>query len=171
MRTQQQIRDALGVAIQVGDIVTIQGAKILWPNFRGAKDQFNSEGDRNFNIHLTKQQTDELTADGWNVKCKAPRPDDEEQVERCTLKITVNMEGPKPPKIIGVGANTRKRNEYTKETVELVDAVEMRTCDISFVPYFWEVGDSIGVSAYLRTMYFELVEDELDEKWAELING
>lgn len=168
MATQQEIRDKLGVAIQVGDIITIENARILWPNFSGARDQYNAEGDRNFNIHLTRQEADEFARDGWNVKCKYPRPDEntDEQEERCVLKITVNF-GVKPPKIIGVGSKTRNRTEYHAGIAGLIDSAEIVTCDISFVPYFWDVNGNMGVSAYLRSMYFVLREDDLDEKWAE----
>lgn len=170
-RTPQQIRDALGVAIQVGDVITIPNARILWPNFSGAKDKYNAEGDRNFNLHLSKQQADELAADGWNVKCKFPRPEEntDEQEERCVLKIKVNF-GNKPPKIVGVGNRTRNRMEYHAGIAGLIDSAEIVTCDLSFVPHFYDFNDMLGVNAYLKTMYFELQEDELDLKWAEVVD-
>jgi hypothetical protein len=37
---------------------------------------------------------------------------------------------------------------------------------VSFVPYFWDIRDNVGVSAYLRTLYVEVVEDELELKWS-----
>src|SRR4051812_41172099 len=87
------------------DAATIENARILWPNFSGAKDKYNAEGDRNFNLHVTKEQAEDLSALGWNVKCKFPRPeeDTDQQEERCVLKIKVNF-GHKPPKIVGVGS-------------------------------------------------------------------
>lgn len=166
MKTQQEIRDALGVAVKVGDIVTVQNARILWPNFGGVKDKFNSEGDRNFNLELTEEEAERLAADGWNVKCKPSRPDDPESGERCVLKITVNFDGKKPPKVIGRGSLTRKETQYHGGIAGLIDAAEIVTADISFVAYFWEMPNgNIGLTAYLRTMYFILQEDELDLKW------
>jgi hypothetical protein len=44
----------------------------------------------------------------------------------------------------------------------------MLRCDVSIVPYFWDVNGNIGVSAYLSRLYFEIQEDYLDEKWAEI---
>lgn len=169
MATAQEIRDKLGCAIQVGDIITIENARILWPNFAGAADKYNAEGDRNFQLHLTRQQADELAADGWNVKCKFPRPEEntDEQEERCVLKITVKFTN-KPPKIVGVGSKSRSRTEFHEGIAGLIDSAEIVTCDLSFVPYFYQITeDNIGVSAYLRSMYFVMREDELDEKWAE----
>ena len=159
-----------GVNISRKDIITIEDAKIIWPNFTGAKDDFNSDGDRNFNIHLTKLQTDELTADGWNVKCKAPRPDDEEQVERCTLKITVKYVV-RPPRIKMVGDKTRNETMLTEGLVGVLDDADIKTCDLSFVPYFYNLfkgtpKETVGVAAYLRSMFVEIIEDELELKWA-----
>lgn len=166
--TQQQIRDKLGVAVNVGDVVTMSPADILWPNFSGAADKFNSEGDRNFNLRLTKQEADQLAADGWNVKCKLARPDDPDQdgEERCVLKVTVKFTN-KPPKIVMIGDKSKNRTDIHDGIAGLIDSAEIRTVDLSFVPYFWDVNGSIGMTAYLKTMYLVVVEDELDQKWAE----
>lgn len=157
-----------GCSIRRGDVITVPNARILWPNFSGAADKYNAEGDRNFNLHLTKEQADELARDGWNVKCKFPRPeeDTDQQEERCVLKITVNFSGPKPPQITGIGSRSRNRTEYHAGIAGLIDSAEIVECDLSFVPYFWDVQGNIGVTAYLRKMYFVIREDELDEKWA-----
>jgi hypothetical protein len=173
--TQQEIRDRLGCDISVGDVVTIQNAQILWPNFSGAADKYNSEGDRNFNLHLTRQQADELTRDGWNVKCKFPRPEEntDEQEERCVLKVTVKFRDRQgelkknPPQITMLGSRTRNRTMLGEDLVGLLDSSEIVEADLSMVPYFWETGTGIGVSAYLRKLYVVIREDELDEKWAE----
>lgn len=158
-----------GCSIRRGDVITIEDAKILWPNFSGAKDMYNAEGDRNFNLHLTKQQADELAADGWNVKCKLARPNDPDQdgEERCVLKVVVKFEV-KPPKIVMVGSKTRNRTELGADIAGLMDSAELQTMDLSFVPYFWELKNgNCGVSAYLKTLYCVVTEDELDQKWNE----
>lgn len=169
MSTPQEIRDKLGVNVQVGDVVTIQNTVILWPNFSGAADKYNAEGDRNFQLHLTKQQADELAADGWNVKCKFPRPEEntDEQEERCILKIVVKFKV-KPPKVVMIGNRSRNRTVLGEDTVGLLDSADILTTDISFVPHFYEITESnIGMNAYLKTLYVVIQEDELDEKWAE----
>lgn len=166
--TQQQIRDKLGVAVNVGDVVTMAPADILWPNFSGAADKFNSEGDRNFNLRLTKQEADQLAADGWNVKCKLARPEDPDQdgEERCVLKVTVKFTN-KPPKIFMIGDKSKNRTEILQVNAGLIDSADIKTVDLSFVPYFWDVNGGMGMTAYLKTMYMVIFEDELDQKWAE----
>jgi hypothetical protein len=157
-----------GCKIRRGDVVTIADAKIIWPNFAGDGEKgFDAEGDRNFNLHLTKQQADDLAADGWNVKCKPARPDDPDSEDRCVLKVKVSFKN-KPPRIISLGSLTRNRAEYTEQNVGLLDSADMLRCDVSIVPYFWDVNGNIGVSAYLSRLYFEIQEDYLDEKWAEI---
>lgn len=159
-----------GCKIGRSDVVTIEDARILWPNFSGAKDKYNAEGDRNFNLHLTKQQADDLSALGWNIKCKFPRPeeDTDQQEERCVLKINVKFDY-KPPRIVGVGSRSRNRTEYHAGIAGLIDSAEIVKCDISFVPHFYDFNGNIGVNAYLKTMYFILREDELDQKWADVV--
>lgn len=166
--TQKQIRDQLGVSVDVEDIITMENADILWPNFSGSADKFNSEGDRNFNLRLTKAEADDLAAQGWNVKCKLARPDDPDQdgEERCVLKITVKFSN-KPPKITMIGNKTKNRTQITEHTAGLVDSADIASVDLSFVPYFWKVNDGMGLTAYLKTMYVVVREDELDAKWAE----
>lgn len=150
-----------------GDVIIIEDAQLIWPNFRGVGSQFNSEGDRNFNVVLPKDKADALAADGWNVKCKLPRPEDEEQVERCVLKITVKFKV-RPPRILMIGNKSRNRTELTEDLVGLLDDADIKKVDLSFVPYFWELATgATGVTAYLKAMYVEIIEDDLALKWAE----
>lgn len=163
-----------GCNIKRSDIITIEDATIIWPHFSGDKDAFNSEGDLNFNIHLTKQQADELTADGWNVKCKVARPDDEDQVERCVLKVTVKY-GYKPPRVKMIGDRTRNETMLDEKLIGVLDSADIKTVDLSFVPYFYTMfpgkpNETDGVAAYLRTMFVEVIEDPLDLKWAKEVD-
>lgn len=157
-----------GVNIERGHVETVENAQILWPNFSGEKSDMNAEGDRNFNIWLTEEMNRKFGADGWNVKCKLPRPDDEEQIERCTLKISVKFKN-RPPRIKMIGDKTRTETILDESLVGLLDQADIKTVDLSFVPYFWEMKTgACGVTAYLKTMYVEVYEDELDLKWDDI---
>lgn len=161
-----------GCSIQRSDMITIENAQIIWPNFSGEKSDMNAEGDRNFNIVLTKEQADDLAKDGWNVKCKLPRTEDEDQIERCVLKISVKYKV-KPPRIIMVGDKSRNRTELTEALVGSLDSADIKQVDLKFVPYFWTMfagrpNEADGVTAYLKTMYVEIIEDDLAQKWNEL---
>jgi hypothetical protein len=167
----------LGIKIARGDVVVVQDddslrERILWPNFSGSKTPYNSEGDRNFNIHLTKKEADDLGAEGWNVKCKLPREDDEDQIERCVLKCKVGYKV-NPPRVKMIGDKSRNETLLTQENIGLLDDADIATVDLSFVPYFYTMFEGTpqetdGVAAYLKTMYVVVIEDELDMKWDEL---
>lgn len=164
-----------GCKIKRDDVVVIENARIIWPNFSGEKSDMNAEGDRNFNIWLTEEQNEFLTRDGWNTKCKLPRPEDEDQVERCTLKISVKFKI-KPPRIKMIGDKSRNETILGEDLVGLLDQADIKTVDLSFVPYFWTMfagkpNESDGVTAYLKTMYVEVLEDELDRKWDQIQHG
>lgn len=164
----------LGIKIARGDVVTVPDTdalreRILWPNFSGNKTPFNSEGDRNFNIHLTKKEADDLGAEGWNVKCKPPRPDDEDQVERCVLKCAVSFKV-RPPRVKMIGDKSRNETFLDETNIGLLDDADIATVDLSFTPYFYTMFEDTpqetdGVAAYLKTMYVVTIEDELDMKW------
>lgn len=166
----------LGIKIHKNEVISVEDASILWPNFSGEKrSAYDTPGDRNFNLHLSKELNDELTEAGWNTKCKPPRPDDEDQVERCTLKIKVNY-GFKPPRIKMIGDKTRNETILTSENVGALDDADIRTMDLSFVPFFWTMNEGTpqerdGVSAYLRSMFVEVIEDDLETKWARIQSG
>jgi hypothetical protein len=154
-----------GCNIARSDRITIEDAKLIWLNFSGNRTEYNAQGDRNFNIHLTEEQANALAADGWNVKCKPARKEDPDSEERCVLKVNVNFAF-KPPRVVMVGSVTRKETLLDEELIGLLDDADIKTCDVSFVPYFWDIRDNVGVSAYLRTLYVEVVEDELELKWS-----
>ena len=154
-----------GCRIGRNDRITIENAKLIWPNFSGERSEYNAAGDRNVNIHLTQEQANQLSADGWNVKCKPARKDDPDGEERCVLEVKVKYAF-KPPVVKTLGSITRQETVLDEELVGLLDDADIKTADITFVPYFWDVNGSVGVTAYLRRLYVELEEDELDLKWA-----
>ena len=154
-----------GCKIAKNDRITIENANIIWLNLSGNRTEYNAQGDRNFNIHLTQEQADQLAADGWNVKCKPARKEDPDSEDRCVLKVNVKF-AYKPPRVVMVGNVTRKETLLDEELIGLLDDAEINKVDLVFVPYFWDIRGEVGVSAYLKTMYVEVIEDELELKWS-----
>ena len=59
--------------------IVMEDARIIFRNFAGKETKFNREGSRNFCAVLDgKEEADELSAIGWNVKKLDPRDEDDE---------------------------------------------------------------------------------------------
>lgn len=143
--------------------LVIEGAKLIFRNFSGKADQYNREGDRNFNVIIDDGMlAQRLAEEGWNIKIRPPREEGDEPLYRMPVKVNFNSDF--PPKIWLV---TRKANTLlNEETVGNLDYAEIRNVDLIITPYFWEVNGKSGVKAYLKTMYVTLEEDVFAEKYA-----
>lgn len=152
-------------------IITIEDARILYPNFNGIEKEYNREGDRNFCVVIPDPRIAESMArDNYNVKVKEPyTPAGEEPEEGADgqpyVQVKVNFDR-RPPEIYLIGETSRKKTLLTDDTVGLLDSVEIVTCDVMISPYNWKPGK---VTAYLRKMYIVQREDALDLKWASLL--
>ena len=68
----------------------------------------------------------------------------------------------KPPRIIFISNQGRKRTVIDEDTVNLIDYTDIEKIDLTINPYEWEMENARGVKAYLKTMYITIREDELD---------
>lgn len=147
------------------DTLTIEGARILFkPNFAGAEEQFNREGDRYFNCELTEQQADELSAKGWNVKTWASKMDEDAETHYF-LKVKVSYKF-KPPRLVLI--TSQGRIPLDEETCEMLDWTEFEFIDVILSPSKYTVNGRSGISAYIKTGMFVVREDELEQKYSHL---
>lgn len=141
----------------------LQNARIIFRNFSGAEGKYNREGDRNFGVLLDAETANQLIADGWNVKyLKAREEGDEEQA---WLSVNVSFKN-RPANVVLI--NHRGRRNLTEETVGVLDWVDIAVVDMTINPYNWAVNGKTGISAYLKSIFVTIQEDELDIKYAEL---
>ena len=140
--------------------ITIEGARIIFRNFSGEPGRFNDAGNRNFCVIIDDELADDLKVDGWNVRYLKPREEDESP----TPYIKVNVKyGKYPPKIAVLSEHKKKM--FTESDVSKLDWMTFANVDLIISPYEY---DTNKFSAYLKTFYGTLLEDELDMKYASV---
>lgn len=131
--------------LQIDDI---DGRQIIFKNFEGRGDKFNREGDRNFSLRIDDENTaDALVKEGWNVRIKEGRDEDEGPFMRLPIKVKFTNYGP------NVYLRTGDRvNELNEESIACLDNIEIESVDMDIRPYDWDVNGRTGRTAYLQSM-------------------
>ena len=137
-------------------ILQIDDARIIYRNFEGRGSKYNREGDRNFAVVIDSQEVaDALAREGWNVKVKPPRDEDEEPFVYLPVKVKFNERGP------AVYLQTGKTlNKLDEESVRCLDKVRVASADLDVRPYDWEVNGKVGRTAYLQSI--KVIQDVVD---------
>lgn len=146
--------------------VLMEGVRLIFRNFTGEEGMFNRKGDRNFNVVLPSEELAlQMKADGWKVKYKEPRDEGDSGIY--ILPVAVSFKN-RPPRIVMVTSKGRVR--LPEELVEMLDYVDIASCDLIVNPYHWSIPSSgaSGVKAYLQSLYVTIVEDELEQKYADV---
>lgn len=153
----------MNVTIAPRGILQIDEARIVYRNFSGAASKFNREGDRNFAVVIPDQEiADELTNEGWNVKIKPPRDEDDSPFMYLPVKVKFNDRGPMV--YLKSGDNTVVLDE---ESVSILDDIDITNVDLDIRPYDWEVNGKTGRTAYLQSIH---VTQEVDRFASRIVN-
>lgn len=129
-------------------ILQIDDARIIFKNFEGRGDKFNREGDRNFSLLIEDPNTaDALIKEGWNVKIKPGRDEDEGDFMRLPVKVKFTDYGPNVYLVSG-----DRRVELDEESIACLDNIDIESVDMDLRPYDWDVNGRIGRTAYLQSM-------------------
>ena len=146
------------------NILQIDDARIIFKNFEGRGDKFNREGDRNFSLMIEDPNTaDALIAEGWNVKIKPGRDEDEEPFMRLPVKVKFTDYGPKVYLISG-----SRRVELDEESIACLDNIDIESVDMDLRPYDWEVNGRTGRTAYLQSMEVTQRIDRFAARYANI---
>ena len=129
-------------------ILQIDNARIIYRNFAGAASKFNREGDRNFAVVIPdKDIMDALVNEGWNVKSKPSRYEDEEDFMWLPVKVRFNDRG--PAVYLKTGDTV---NRLEEDSIGILDNIDILSVDLDIRPYDWEVNGKLGRSAYLQAI-------------------
>lgn len=149
-------------------ILQIDDAHIVYRNFRGEGSKYNREGDRNFGVVIDDQDiADALMEEGWHLKIKAPRDEDDIPFMVLPVKVKFNDRGPT------VYLRTGKAmNKLDEESVACLDDVDILSVDLDIRPYDWVIqegtpNEKSGRSAYLQSIHVTQRVDRFAERYAE----
>lgn len=147
--------------------LTIRNATIMYRNFSGREREFNPAGRRNFSVLIEDPQFAEtLMGDGWRVKPLKKRSPDEEPHWHLPVAVVYDKY---PPKVYQIcGDRCVLLNE---QNVGNLDWADIRKVDLTVHPSKYSVAGSMGVKAYLRTMYVTIEQDELDDDYARYFDN
>lgn len=144
-------------------ILQIDDAHIIYRNFAGAGSKYNREGDRNFAVVIPeKEMADALIAEGWNVKIKPPRDEDDDPFMFLPIKVKFNDRGPNVYLQTG-----HKMNRLDEESIACLDDVDIISVDMDVRPYDWEVNGKAGRTAYLQSIKVTQEIDRFASRFAE----
>lgn len=147
------------------DKLSLRNVSIIYPNFSGKQSQYNPKGMRTFCITLEEDLAHELTNDGWNVKFKPPRVEDEDGFY--FMEVKINYNGLKDPKIVVINKHHRK-DYLQEEQISRLDTEDIISANVVLNPYRWTVNNKEGIKAYLRSAYIFVDEDEFETEISEM---
>lgn len=137
-------------------LVSIENTRFIFEtNFSGdpRRDKYGSDK-RYANIVIPEELANELSDEGFNVRCTNPK--DGEYEKTYFVKATVNFESKYPPRIYLVSGGN-KPELLDAESVGVIDTMYVRNVNAILSKYYNTKTDKW--SLYARTIY---VEQELD---------
>lgn len=143
--------------------IKIEGARLVFRNFSGKPDKFNSQGGkRQFSVVIDDPDfAASLEEEGWKIKKFKPR-EDEEGDPGSYLQVKVNFAYIPPHIFLCTGKSKSLLNE---DTVGSLDYADISDVDIIISPHEYDVNGKSGIAAYVKTMYVNVVQDEFASKY------
>lgn len=161
-------------------IITMRDALFQYQtNFEGRATDYKDAGEQTFNVQICGQDicpdvglAEALTNDGWNIKWTKPRKDAtpeerEAHIPMPFLPVKLGWAF-KPPTVVSIGGTSGKQTQLTEQTVGMLDHLEPVKVDLIIRPVWYDVNGTTGWKAYLQTMYFTYMEDELQIEYGQM---
>lgn len=152
--------------------IEVSDAHITFKNFAGAGSMYNREGDRNFALIIPTQEIcDALLEDknqfgnGWKVKIKPPKTNEDEPFMFLPVKVKFNGRGPR----IWVESETNAFPpiELDEESVGRLDKMDIVKVDMDIRPYDDKMPNGTTFrTAYLQSMSVVQRSDRFADRYA-----
>lgn len=142
---------------------SIEDAEITYRNLTGEEKQYNAEGDRNFNLILDKGQADGLREFGFNAREQVSQADPEDVRYLLKVKASYKFRAPKIVQITSGG-----KHNLDESNVGFLDWADIQHVDLICTPSSWRTKSGSGTTAYVKSMFVTLLEDEFDQKYADV---
>jgi hypothetical protein len=140
----------------------VEGARLIFRNFAGKEDKYNSAGERNFCVVVDQETADQMAADGWNVRTLEAREEGDDVTFYIPVKVSYKN---RPPRVVMI--TSTGRTPLDEASIEVLDYADMRNVDLIARAYEWgPINGKTGIKAYLQSMFVTLEEDALERKYA-----
>lgn len=163
--------------------IIVEDAQIIFRNFRGIDRGYNAKHEKSFSLLVDPERfdIDAMKKDGWNLKMLKPREGYEDEPVKYHLPVTVRWDK-KPPRIFivtkvsGDGEKPKYRktllDEESSFMIDTAEIAKVRVVEISHGKTY-DFNGMVGIKAYLKEIYIELVEDRFDDlyDWADDEDG
>lgn len=148
------------------DNIEIRGLnRLRFPNFGGKPTKYSPAGGaRSFGVWLEDDIAKQLDADGWHVGYYIPANNTENESRAyLTVKLRFDVY---PPSIVCISDGRKQRLD--ENTVGILDGLRFDNIDLVIRPYIWGDIEKHEVSAYLKTGYFTVAQDEFAADYANI---
>jgi hypothetical protein len=153
-------------------VVWLEDVKIMqgsYKNFSGRKTEYNRTGWRTFCIIIDDLDfADQLKADGWNVKIRAPRDEGDQPLYYLQVKMSYQTDSSNvndmvfhDPIVKRISGTTI--TELTPETCGQLDDDEIDFIDVRIRPSNWTVNGASGYTGYVKELYATVSESLADK--------
>lgn len=146
------------------DNLLIENANVMFRNFAGRAQTYNTEGDRNFCIFLEPDQAAYLKGIGYNVK--QLRVKEEGDLPQDYLQVSMEYRKGRPPRVVVV--THKGKVDYGIDEIPVLDFADVKNWDVLINPFPWDVNGNQGIKAYLKAVYVTLDEDELEMRYSDV---
>lgn len=148
--------------------IQIDDARLIYCNFRGEKDDFNPNGNRQFSVIIPNEDiADQLKNDineygvGWTVKIS--RKDSDNPILHLPVKVKYT-ERSQPDVYLDVNGKVTKLDE---EDISILDDIAIDHVDIDIRPYDDDGRFGPFRSAYLERIWVYQLVDRFRQRYAE----